>query len=98
MQTIPAPKIEPQYGYTGKEVRAIIGDDMATVRCFVSAVSNWVHVHRPDLTDSAQELVEISQDEAHDYPSMRLAIIADAVKKIRVLAQMEFLQSFQESR
>lgn len=96
--TIPAPQAELQYGYTGKEVMSIIGDDMDTVRCFVAAVRDWVDVNRADLSDSAQELVEISQGDQYDYPSMRHAIIADAIKKISLSSQIAFLQSFQESR
>jgi hypothetical protein len=96
--TIPAPKAEPQYGYTGNEVLAIIGDDMRTVRQFLEAVRDWVVTHRPDIAESAQELVEVSQDDYHDYPSMRHAMVADAIKKIGNSSQVEFLRAFQESR
>ena len=94
---VPLPTQEPQYGYTGREVRKIIGDDPETVIRFVGAVRDWCTVHRPDLVSYADELVEFAPIKAA-WSSYRQALVADAIKKIRYADQPEFLRLFLESR
>jgi hypothetical protein len=92
---IPPPKATPQYGYTGSEVRAIIGTDRDRAIRFAEAVRKWVlaNVDHDVKRRYAEEMTGF-YDRARESDDYAAALVADAVIKIPNVHQVAFIETF----